>query len=84
MNQTPSTSAAGMRMTVTKTTRKISVRTLVVTSTHDTLYPRTVGEDMARRIPHARLAVIERAGHLSNLERPDEFNRIVLEFLRLE
>ena len=63
---------------------KIAVPTLVITSTHDKLYPRAVGEDMARRIPHARLAVIERAGHLSNLEAPDEFNRIVLEFLRLK
>ena len=59
----------------------IAVRTLVITSTHDSLYPRTVGQDMARRIPHARLAVIERAGHLSNLEKPDEFNRIALEFI---
>jgi 3-oxoadipate enol-lactonase len=63
---------------------KIAVPTLVITSTHDSLYPLAVGEDMARRIPHARLAVIERAGHLSNLERPDEFNRIVLEFVRLK
>lgn len=63
---------------------RITVRTLVITSTHDSLYPLAVGEDMARRIPHARLAVIERAGHLSNLEKPDEFNRIVLEFLRLK
>src|SRR5437868_12739704 len=63
---------------------KISVRTLVITSTHDSLYPLSVGEDMARRIPGARLAVIERAGHLSNLERPDELNRLVLEFLRLK
>ena len=62
----------------------IAVPTLVITSTHDSLYPLRVAEDMARRIPGARLAVIERAGHLSNLERPDEFNRIVLEFLRLE
>ncbi len=26
-------------------------------------------------------AVIERAGHLSNIERPGEFNRLVLDFL---
>lgn len=63
---------------------KVSVPALVITSTHDSLYPMSVGQDMARRIPHARLAVIGRAGHLSNLERPEEFNRIVLEFLRLE
>jgi pimeloyl-ACP methyl ester carboxylesterase len=37
---------------------------------------------MARRIPGARLAIIDDAGHLSNLERPDEFNRVLDGFLR--
>ena len=33
------------------------------------------------RIPGARLAVVEGAAHLPNLERPEEFNRIVEDFL---
>ena len=33
------------------------------------------------RIRGARLVRIPGAGHLSNLERPQEFNRAVLEFL---
>jgi pimeloyl-ACP methyl ester carboxylesterase len=36
---------------------------------------------MARRIPGARLALIEGAGHLSNLEQPARFNAAVLPFL---
>ena len=43
--------------------------------------PLRIAEDMARRIPRARLVVIDGAGHLSNLERPDEFNALVLEHL---
>ena len=61
---------------------QIRAPTLVIGSTEDQLYPLTIAEDMARRIPRARLVVIEGAGHLSNLERPDEFNRAIAEFLR--
>jgi 3-oxoadipate enol-lactonase len=61
---------------------RIRAPTLVIGSTEDTLYPLSVAEDMARRIPGARLVIIEGAGHLSNLERPQEFNRAVAEFLR--
>jgi 3-oxoadipate enol-lactonase len=59
----------------------IAVPTLVVTSTDDTLIPRDVSAEMADLVPGARLAVIEGAGHLSNLERPQEFNRVLGEHL---
>jgi 3-oxoadipate enol-lactonase len=36
---------------------------------------------MVERIPHARLAIIPGAGHLSNLEQPDRFNEIVRAFV---
>ncbi len=40
---------------------------------------------MAARIPGAELEVIPRAGHLSNLENPEAFNRALITFLsRLE
>ncbi|MFN2645078.1 MAG: alpha/beta fold hydrolase [Burkholderiales bacterium] len=61
---------------------EIRAPTLVIASRHDPLYPPSISEDMARRIPGARLVIIEDAGHLSNLERPDEFNRALDEFLR--
>ncbi|MDX6369651.1 MAG: hypothetical protein QOG93_1153, partial [Gaiellaceae bacterium] len=36
---------------------------------------------LAREIPDAERATIGGAAHLPNLERPDEFNRLVLGFL---
>ncbi|MCP9452802.1 MAG: alpha/beta hydrolase [Nitrospira sp.] len=37
---------------------------------------------MADCIPHSRLTIIAGAGHLSNLEQPDDFSRTVREFAR--
>ncbi len=37
---------------------------------------------LAEAIPSARLAVIPDAAHLPQMERPERFNEIVLEFLR--
>jgi 3-oxoadipate enol-lactonase len=59
----------------------IDVPTLVVTGAEDSLIKSAVTAEMADEIPGARLAVIERAGHLSNLERPDEFSRLLGEHL---
>ena len=50
---------------------------MVITSTDDTLIPRDVSAPMADEIPGALLAVIDGAGHLSNLERSDEFTRLL-------
>ena len=38
-------------------------------------------ELLMEKVPHARKAVIRDAAHLPNLEHPDEFNGIVLQFL---
>jgi 3-oxoadipate enol-lactonase len=59
----------------------INVPTLVITSTGDTLIPPEATKPMAEQIPGARLEVIEGAGHLSNLEAPDEFTRLLREHL---
>jgi 3-oxoadipate enol-lactonase len=47
----------------------------------DTLTPPATSRELARRIPGARMTVIEGAGHLSNIEQPEAFNRAVLGFL---
>jgi 3-oxoadipate enol-lactonase len=36
---------------------------------------------MAKKIPGARLEVIAGAGHSSNLDRPEAFNRVLRDFL---
>jgi pimeloyl-ACP methyl ester carboxylesterase len=59
----------------------IDVPTMVITSTGDTLIPPAATSPMAPQIPGARLEVIEGAGHLSNLEAPEAFNRLLLEHL---
>lgn len=47
----------------------------------DRLTPPSIGQEMVDRVPGAQLAVLEGAGHLSNLERPDAFNKTLLAFL---
>ena len=60
---------------------QIAVPTLVVVGSEDVEDIRTIAEKLAAEIPEARLATIEGAGHLPSLERPDELNRLLLDFL---
>ena len=60
---------------------QISVPTLVIAGEEDTVYPPELAHEMARRIPGAELLMLERTGHLANLEQPERFNKVVLEFL---
>ena len=41
-----------------------------------------LAERLARELPDARLETIDGAGHLPSLERPDELNRLLLDFLQ--
>lgn len=59
----------------------IAAPTLIVTSDEDRLYSPALAQDMARRIPGASMVVIKGAGHLSNFEQPEAFNRHVLTFV---
>jgi pimeloyl-ACP methyl ester carboxylesterase len=61
---------------------EIQVPTLIIVGSDDEFTPVRDAEFMRERIPNSRLAIIEDAGHMPNLERPDEFNRIVEEFLK--
>ncbi len=60
---------------------EIAVPTLVVVGDEDRVTPPPLSETLAERIDGARLVRIAGAGHITNLEKPDEFNRVVLEFL---
>jgi len=55
--------------------------TLVVVGDRDLADFRRIGEHIAASAPRADLAVVEGAGHLVGLERPEELNRLLLEFL---
>jgi 3-oxoadipate enol-lactonase len=60
---------------------EVTAPTLVVVGDVDV--PRVLknSELLAWKIPNARKAVIRDAAHLPNMEQPDEFNRIVRDFL---
>ena len=56
--------------------------TLVVAGGDDAFFPPAVMEDLAARIPGARLHPMPDIGHSTYFEAPAEFNRVVLDFLR--
>jgi 3-oxoadipate enol-lactonase len=59
----------------------VQVPTLVVTGDEDVEDIHRIADRLAAEIPAATRATIPDAAHLPNLERPDEFDRIVLGFL---
>jgi len=61
---------------------QVRPRTLVLWGEHDRLVPLARGEELARRLPNARLEVVRSAGHLPLEEQPAICNRLLLEFLR--
>jgi 3-oxoadipate enol-lactonase len=61
---------------------RIDVPTTVVTSEGDRLIPADVTAPMAEAIPDAELVRLEGAGHLSNLEHTEGFNRALRDLLR--
>lgn len=54
---------------------------LVLCGTEDKVTPPSLSQELAALIPGARLEMIPGAGHLGNLERAAEFNRLIGEFL---
>ena len=61
---------------------QISAPTLILVGAEDAITPVADSEKMHRAIPNSRLVVLENAGHVSNLERTEQFNHTLLEFLR--
>lgn len=61
----------------------ITAPTLVIVGEQDLLTPPWIAREVAASIPGARLEIIrgEGASHVVPLERPDEFNGLVIEFL---
>lgn len=59
----------------------IDVPTLILVGDQDFVTPIELSNELVDLIPHARMQVIAGAGHLTNLEKPGEFNQIVDHFL---
>jgi pimeloyl-ACP methyl ester carboxylesterase len=60
----------------------LDIPTLLVYGERDVRAPLTVAEALQAAIPASRLVVLPDAGHVSNVEAPDEFNAALRDFLR--
>jgi 2-hydroxy-6-oxonona-2,4-dienedioate hydrolase len=61
---------------------QIKVPTLLIWGNNDAITPPFVGEEFRKLIPNSELYFIDKCGHAPMMERPDEFNTILLKFLR--
>jgi 3-oxoadipate enol-lactonase len=61
---------------------QIGVPTLVIVGSEDALTPPALAQALVERIRDARLATLNGAGHLSNLEQPELFNVALRSFLQ--
>lgn len=87
LNTQPEGAAAALRGMArrrdqTSLLSEILAPTLILVGSEDTLTPPADSELMHRKIPGSQLVVIEGAGHVSNIERPTEFNDALTKFLR--
>ncbi len=73
-----------MRFDTTGRLSELRMPVLVVTGAEDTTVPPPVQRALAQGIPGARHIVVERSGHGIIADNPNEFNRILLEFLAEE
>ncbi|HEY0976361.1 MAG TPA: alpha/beta fold hydrolase [Flavobacteriales bacterium] len=85
--QSPSGVAASARGMASREDQReflptITVPTLIITGSADTLIPPSESEAMHRAIPNSKLVVIPEVAHLSNQEAPVDFNREVSAFLK--
>ena len=69
------------RPDATQSLAHIAVPTLIVVGQEDVLTPPTVAQALAGSISGSRVALIDGAGHMSNLECPESFNAAVRAFL---
>jgi pimeloyl-ACP methyl ester carboxylesterase len=60
---------------------EIEAPTLVIVGDEDVAEIRDTADLLVSKIPSARKVVIHNAAHLSNLEHPEKFNRVLLDFL---
>ncbi|MEZ5346095.1 MAG: alpha/beta hydrolase [Pyrinomonadaceae bacterium] len=63
---------------------EINVPTLLIYGEYDKFTTVETAERIKNEIPNSTLSVIKGAGHFSNLEKPEEFNSALIEFLTRE
>ncbi len=73
---------AGARFDASHSVDEIEAPTLVLHGSEDLVVPVSNAVSLAERLPDAELRVLENAGHLVFVERAEEINQEILDFLR--
>ena len=60
---------------------KVTTPTLIVWGKQDAIIPLECGEIYQQALPNAKLEVIDQCGHSPQVEKPQEFNKVVTDFL---
>jgi len=75
-------SALAQRAEMCSTLNEILIPVLILCGEEDTITPMSKSEFLNHNIANSQLHSIDKAGHLSNLEQPDEFNRYLIPFIK--
>ena len=80
-------SIAGMRqlrngVVVEDRLAELRMPTLLIWGGHDHIFPASHAQAAKDRIPNGRLEIFDDSGHTPQMEEPDRFNRLVLDFLQ--
>ncbi len=59
----------------------VTAPTLIIWGSHDLAVPVAHAHTAQQLIPNSRLQIMDRCGHTPQVERPEEFNQLVLDFL---
>lgn len=62
--------------------KNISVPTLLVYGNRDAVTPVRIGKSLKKKIPNARLHIVENSGHMAPFEKSDEVNAVISSFLQ--
>ena len=76
-------SPSGQRPATRRDARLASLTqpTLIAWGAQDPLFPSSHARDAAKKIPRAQLHILDRCGHWPQYEYPDEFNRLLTDFV---
>jgi len=69
------------KINVTNRLKELHGPALIIVGEEDPGTPVEMAREIHRALPAAELVVLRSASHLSNLEQPGEFNRVLLDFL---
>lgn len=81
VNAVVNLSKASMRHDLRDRVSEIAAPTLILAGEEDILVPLKYSRILREKIEHSTLVTLSNCGHVPPIEKPDEFNRIVMNFL---